>query len=163
MTKYLSAYNTLTRRSIHLSKYEFDTILNVRHLEKRSYHRRLSGPISPLPDFIRISREISSDKPNEMAIGFIPIRLGKRHAAIFTNSWNHRPYYWEYIKDDKRSFTPYKWTAGGRNILLVPFNRGKRDPTLRNLSSDSLHNSRASGEDRHRYHYCRPNLLDKRS
>ena len=98
----------------------------------------MSGPISPLSDYIRISREIASESPRKIIVGFPPIRLGKRHAAFLTNSRNYRPYFWEYKKDEKRAFTPYKFSNGGTNILVVPFNRGKRDPTLRNLSDKPL-------------------------
>ena len=91
--------------------------------------RRTKGPISPLPQYFRVPAKLNSpedaDKP---FIVFIPIRLGKRHAARFPNLVSHRPYFWEYIKNKKRSpVTPNHFTTGGRNILTSPSTRTKRN------------------------------------
>ena len=89
--------------------------------------RRTRGPISPLPQYFRMPTKLSNqedvDKP---FIVLIPIRLGKRHAARFPNLMRHQPYFWEYMKDKKWSFTPNQLATRGKNIITSPSVRRKR-------------------------------------
>ena len=71
----------------------------------------------------KLSNQGDADKP---FIVLIPIRLGKRHAARFPNLIRHQPYFWEYMKDKKWSFTPNQLATRGKNIITSPSVRRKR-------------------------------------
>ena len=64
------------------------------------------GPISPLPNYVRIAKSITSKSPKLVLLEFVPIRLGKRHSTYFTRPRNFRPYFWEYMNENKRAYLP---------------------------------------------------------
>ena len=89
--------------------------------------RRTRGPISPLPQYFRMPTKLSNQEDaNKPFIVLIPIRLGKRNAARFPNLIRHQPYFWEYMKDKKGSFSPNQMTIRGKNTITSPSVRRKR-------------------------------------
>ena len=50
-----------------------------------------------------LPKSIKPKNPELAVSEFVPIRLGKRHATYFTRPRNYIPYFWEYIKDQKRA------------------------------------------------------------
>ena len=77
------------------------------------------GPISSLPDYMRISKSLLSKNPEFVALEFVPIRLGKRHVTYFTRPRAFKPFYWEYNKDQKRAYLSDQPVPTEKDITTV--------------------------------------------
>ena len=77
------------------------------------------GPIPPLPNYERIANSIISKTPKLSLLEFAPIRLGKRQSMYFTRPTNLRPYFWEYISDQKRAYLPGKDSTSEEDVSTV--------------------------------------------